>query len=633
MCGIAGIFDYKYSLNSHRLKDALDKMTTCLSHRGPDASGFYVYKENGLGLGHRRLSILDVSESANQPFVTDCGSYALVFNGEVYNYKEIREELILLGHSFKTQSDTEVVFYSIIEFGVYNAVEKFTGMFSIAFWDSNQKRVFLIRDRMGEKPLYWSKQNDCILFSSELKSFVLSGCFKKDVCVNAQKLFFKLGYIPAPYTIYSNTYQVKPGHVVEISIDGEIVVNKYWSVVHEEANNHHPIPDYNDAKLKIHELLIDSITKKMRSDVSLGAFLSGGIDSSLVVAIMQRYSEKKIKTFTIGFNENEFNEAHRAKEIAKYLGTDHKEKYLSNIDLLDSIEKYPKYFDEPFSDVSLIPTMQVSSFAKLDVSVVLSGDGGDELFAGYNHYQNGLILKNIYSILPLLARKKLNKLSDLYACLPESIRHVFPSALDKPLKILNLFKYPELHKAYISMMYAFDDRLLNTDDTDALLLPLLLDSTQVDVKNMQLNDILMYLPNDILTKVDRSSMAYSLEARSPLLDHNIVEYAMSLPLEYKIHGGVRKRILKDILYEYVPKELTDYKKTGFDVPIKSWLRGDLSDWADSLLTRQSLMDVGCINVEFVTKIWQEHKSSKRNWHKLLWRVLSYQIWSNYWLKS
>lgn len=640
MCGIVGFF----SKNLKNNEEICNKMLEAIHHRGPDDSG--IWKDDlGMVFGHKRLSILDVSPLGHQPMLSNCGRYMIVYNGEVYNYKQIRKELEGYNFKFKGNSDTETILAAISFWGIEKAVERFIGMFAFAIWDKQERKLFLVRDRAGIKPLYYGFQGASFIFGSEVSAFRQHPDFKNDIDINALDTFFRMSYIPTPYSIYKNIFKLEPGTILSLSIDdlGEGKLSqptKYWSAekIYSNAASNPFEGSYDEAINQLELLLKDSVLLRMISDVPLGAFLSGGVDSSLIVALMQSLSEQKIKTFSIGFNEPKYNEANYAKEVAQFSNTNHTELYITQNDMLDFIPHINKYMDEPLGDSSFIPTYFVSKLAREHVTVSLSGDGGDELFSGYPKYNDAINGWQKIGKMNLTIRKFLSVLIDNT---PDSILNFAASPFQKSIK--NMFKEDsldiKLHKiseiltekdffsffAKCNSAFRKDKSfVLNSERIETFhSLPI----NKMDLFNyMSMVDIKTYLVDDILTKVDRASMAVSLESRVPILDHRIIEFAASLPTEYKVKNGVNKRILKDLLYRYVPQNIIDRPKKGFGIPLGDWIKGDLREVFEVTLLQDKLKNQGYLDYTFVRKIWQEHTSHKRNWAAVLWNIFIFQNW-------
>ncbi|WP_028486008.1 asparagine synthase (glutamine-hydrolyzing) [Thiomicrorhabdus chilensis] len=639
MCGIAGFLGQVSTPI-----DRLTSMAQVIRHRGPDDKGVWFDEGIDIGLAHARLSILDLSPAGHQPMQSASERYVMVFNGEIYNHHALRSELELIAsRAWRGHSDTETLLSAIEQWGLEATLKKAKGMFAIALWDKQTQTLSLARDRMGEKPLYYGWINGVFVFASELKSLKTLPDFNNPINRDALALYLRYSSIPAPYSIYENVYKLEPGCVVSTR-PGENELNKtvYWSTVDVVQNGwRQPFSGSADeAANQLETKLKEAVALQMEADVPLGAFLSGGVDSSTIVALMQAQSSQKVKTFSIGFDNKAYNEAEHARAVAKHLGTEHFDMYVSGQDALDVIPLLPQIYDEPFADSSQIPTYLVSQIAKQKVTVSLSGDAGDELFGGYSRYE---LANNSWG--------KLNKI-------PHAIRHGLGAGVDllpdsfwkgvfSPLDALNSkkakpFSYGDkflkasallsckkrrdfYHKGFMSHNLNVQDWVLG-----AKLLPTQFDEVDFSqasfLEEMMALDMVHYLPNDILTKVDRAAMAVSLETRVPLLDSNVIEFAASLPLEYKIRDGVGKWVLREVLYKYVPKDLIERPKMGFGVPLAEWLRGPLREWAETLIDEKRLHEEGFFNVALVRKKWHEHLTGKRNWPYQLWDVLMFQAW-------
>ena len=630
MCGIAGFCDF----NKKSDKQTLVKMTDVLHHRGPDDSGYCFYNNEfaGIGLGHRRLSILDLSSHGHQPMAFE--NYEVVYNGEVYNFKEIRVELEEYGYSFESDSDTEVILKAYHKWGI-QAVDRFTGMFAIAIYDNKKDKLILIRDRAGVKPLYYYSHDGLLLFASELKSFHQHPNFQKSMSIEGTKLFFQYGYILEPYTIFEHTHKLKAGHYMSIDLKTrEETLHKYWDIV-DIYNEEKLDISFEEAKKQTHTLLKDACNYRMVSDVPVGIFLSGGYDSSAVTAILQKDRTEKIKTFTIGFEEQKYNEAKEAKKIAQHLGTEHTEYYCTQKDALDILPKLSDIWDEPFGDNSVIPTTLVSQLARKDVTVSLSADGGDEVFGGYNKYTQAMKYHDIFSKVPFKSYvgKALSKIP------PQSIpllnkTYNFNLRYKKVVDLLQCDSHLDTMNNMVTFFYDEDLQKLLIN-TDAKIITSFSEYSLLTNKNSALDKLMAmdyktYQLDDILVKVDRATMSASLEGREPLLDHKLVEFVAKLPSDYKIHNGDKKYLLKSIVHDYIPKELMDRPKMGFSVPLNEWFGDELSVYIDEYLSSAKIASTGMFNVVEVEYL-------KEEWHKngkgipKIWLILVYMMWWERWM--
>ena len=644
MCGITGFIEDR-PRQRDSLESTISAMTDALAHRGPDDEGCWLDPERGVALGHRRLSIIDLSAEGRQPMISGSRRYIIVFNGEIYNYRLLQQELASLGHPFRGHSDTEAVLAAIEEWGVEQAVTRFIGMFAFALWDTRDQVLYLVRDRLGIKPLYYGWAGQTFLFASELKAMRRHPDFVGEIDRNSLALYMRHNYVPSPYSIYKDVCKLPAGTMLrldcsEVQRRPEPII--YWSARRIcELGVAEPFEgSEEEAVTCLQNLLRDAVRIHMESDVPLGAFLSGGIDSSAVVAIMQEQSTRPVKTFTIGFHEQIYNEAEDAKAVATHLRTDHTELYVTEKEAMDCIPLLPQMYDEPFADSSQIPTYLISRLTRSQVTVSLSGDGGDELFAGYNRY---VWVRKIWRALGLLPRSVRHGLSRPVGRVAErlarAMQHtnyrVFGSFGSNSLAG-KLDKLPELmsadheeriyrilnshwHKPSHLVMGASEPPTILTDRNQWALLPGLM-------HRMMFLDLVTYLPDDILAKVDRASMAVSLEARVPLLDHRVVEFAWRIPLGMKLRNGVGKWILRQVLYKYVPQEMVERPKMGFGVPIGIWLRSSLREWAESLLDEGRLKAEGFFDVPSIRQKWREHVLGKWNWQYHLWDILMFEAW-------
>ncbi len=646
MCGISGFVGSSGRTSPDEFNAQLGAMMSALKHRGPDDEGAWLDGNGRIALGHRRLAVLDLSEKGSQPMISKSGRYVIAFNGEIYNHLSLRRTLERDGvshPSWNGHSDTETLLAGIEVWGLEKALIKSVGMFALALWDRQERALYLARDRLGEKPLYYGSQKGIFFFASELKAIQANPVFEGRIDKNAIALQFRLGYIPSPYSIYQGIKKLPPGCFLEKKLAGdnqEENIISYWSI--DEATRSGVYAPFSggdaEAIQSLESVLREAVSQQMLSDVPLGAFLSGGVDSSTIVALMQAQSPKSIKTFSIGFEETSYNEAEHASEVAEHLGTDHDELYVSSKQALDVIPLLPLFFDEPFSDPSQIPTFLVSELARSRVTVALSGDGGDELFGGYNRYFGTARWWNFIKAIPYPLRHVAAEF--LLAIHPSSISQLergFATVLnrkgakknwdDKALKISKVLKSRDDLSLYRNLIshHLNPEHLLIAGSEPESFMPSPNDAHKI-VEYMMLADAKSYLPDDVLTKLDRAAMAVSLETRVPFLDHRVVEFAAALPMNMKIRNGQGKWLLRQVLQKYVPPTLTDRPKMGFGVPIDSWLRGPLRDWAESLLNQTKIEGEGYLRAGPVRALWQDHLSGKRNLGQPLWNILMFQSW-------
>ena len=644
MCGIAGMVDWRAATSADALRSIADAMIETVRHRGPDAGDVWVEAEGGVALGQRRLAIIDLSPGGAQPMHSADRRFVITFNGEIYNYRDIRRELQAAGHSMRSDSDTEVLLEACALWGVEAAIERAIGMFAFALWDRKTRSLTLARDRLGIKPLYYAASPERILFASQLKAFRPAPHWKPTIDEDAVVGYLRHAYIAQPRTIYREAEKLAPGHILTLREGSTSSPKCFWdlrgiAVAGQRRND--PVPDPREAADRLDALLRDSVKLRMIADVPLGAFLSGGIDSSTVVALMQAQSTRAVKTFSIGFHESGYDEAQCAKQVAAHLGTDHTEFYVEPRHALDVIPHLADWFDEPFADPSQIPTYLVSELTRKHVTVALSGDGGDELFAGYNRYVWAERLARAVNLVPrplrgasaaalrALAPQTWNR---LFGFVPAAWRPALPG--DKLHKITTLLDNPQPDAIYRRLVSQWERpeevAAAGREPRGPMWDPTIAHDFPDLVPRMQLLDMITYLPDDILTKVDRATMAVGLEGRVPLLDHRVVAYSWSLPLEFKLRGGRSKWLLRQVLDRYVPRSLIDRPKMGFGVPIDAWLRGPLREWAESLLAPARLASDGFVRVEPVRQAWREHLEGSRNWQYPLWTVLMLQAWRARW---
>jgi asparagine synthase (glutamine-hydrolysing) len=637
MCGIAGFIGGGPA--GRQAKAVLRAMTDAIAHRGPDDQGAWHDEEAGVALGFRRLSIIDLSMAGHQPMASASGRFVTVYNGEIYNYRDLRAELEAAGAApvWRGHSDTEVMLAAFERWGVAGALERLNGMFALAVWDRQRRVLTLARDRLGEKPLYHGRMGETFLFGSELKALTAHPAFERNLDREALTLYLRYNYVPAPRSIWRGISKLLPAHYLEIDAHGRALgaPSPYWNF-HEvaRAGAAEPLPDTPALVDDLEILLKDAVARRMEADVPVGAFLSGGVDSSTIVALMQAQSERPVRTFTIGFDDPQYDEAAHARAVAAYLGTDHVTLEVTGRDALDVVPRLPAMWDEPFSDSSQIPTHLVSALTRRSVTVSLSGDGGDELFGGYNRYISGLRMWRRAAHLPgpmrrLLARALQHRYSAgmagaMMRALPARHRQLgLADRLPKLGQVIAEGSPDAVYRRLVSHMTDPAAMVIGGAEPpgDGGGAPDFADFRQ----KMMYVDTLTYLPDDILTKVDRASMAVSLEARVPFLDHRVVEFAWRLPMSAKIRGGQGKRILRALLDRYVPRALIERPKMGFAVPVEAWLKGALRDWAEALLDETRLRSEGFFDAAAVRRLWAE-QLRRGGHHAQLWDLLMFQSW-------
>ena len=647
MCGIFGFGFQRRRPPEEWLRSVALTMQATLQHRGPDDAGVWTDTHVGLALGHRRLSILDLSAAGRQPMLSACERWMITYNGEVYNFQELRSELENLGHTFRGHSDTEVILAAISEWGVENALQRLNGMFAFGVWDQKERTLTLARDRVGKKPLYYGWCGDVFLFGSELKALRAHPDFEPRIDYGALSLFLQYSWVPAPASIYTHIRKLPAASLLCVDLQDaseSLTPHLYWSArdILEQGERQPYNGSFEEATQALDTLLRDAVSQRMIADVSLGALLSGGIDSTIIVALMQSMSATPVQTFSIGFHEPKFNEAQHARAIARHLGTKHTELYVTAQDSMAVLPQLPSMYDEPFADPSQIPTFLLSKLARGAVSVALSGDGGDELFMGYKHYGTWPKQWNTsYTRAPLWLRR--GQANALKAVGRAGWSVVKPSGSVSPSRIFTWLRLGDMLEKRARGITALTPRQFYTDKhahyerTQDLLqqaghTPSLLtnpdawpDVSEV-VRGMLYMDFACPLTDKILVKVDRASMAVSLEVRSPLLDYRVVEFAWSLPLSMHLDPSGGKRILRQVLQRYVPTTLTERKKMGFGIPVADWVRGPLRDWAESLLDEKRLREEGFLQPDAVRQIWHQHLTGWHNHKGILWNLLMFQAW-------
>jgi len=632
MCGIAGFCDFLKQSD----KQTLVKMTNVLHHRGPDDSGYSFYKTNyaNIGLGHKRLSIIDLSERGHQPMVFQ--NLEVIFNGEIYNFREISKELEEYGYNFESHSDTEVILKAYHKWGI-KAVDKFIGMFAMVIHDKENEKLIFIRDRAGVKPLNYYFKDGLFLFSSELKSFHKHSRFQKEISNDALALFFQYGYILEPYTIFKHTFKLPAGHYAELNIkNSELKIYKYWDVI-DSYNKQKLDISFDEAKKEIEKLLKSACEYRMVADVPVGVFLSGGYDSSAVTAILQRDMTKKLKTFSIGFYEAKYNEAHHAKKVAEYLGTDHTEYYCTQKEAQELLPLMCEIWDEPFGDSSNIPTTLVSRLARKYVKVSLSADGGDEIFGGYEKYMQSLKYQNLISKIPL--SNTINSIIE--AVSPKYLvglnkTYNFYNRYEKLKSLLNSKNEIDIMNTIVKYFSQSEVSRLLLNKSNSSIITNFYDYSLLNTHNDSINKMLAidyktYLIDDILTKVDRAAMSVSLEGREPLLDHRIIEFVAKLPSSYKIKDGNKKYILKSIVHNYIPKEIMDRPKMGFSIPLNEWFGDKLKNYVLEYIDLEKIAKTGTLNVIEIERLKKEWLKNSNFSASKIWLILTFMMWYEKWM--
>ncbi len=627
MCGLTGFVDFKKNSDS----EILIRMAESIKHRGPDDNGFEIVDEAAcrVGLGFKRLAILDLSPAGHQPMKNPDTGDLIILNGEIYNFREIRNELETSGIKFRSTGDTEVVMRSYERWGI-ECVSRFIGMFAIVIYDKRNRKLVCIRDRAGVKPFYYYWKNDLFLFGSELKTFHQHPDFKKEINTDSLAYYFKHGYISSPNSIFKDAFQLEPGSWLELSFDGKkITRNRYWNI-NDYFNKFATSMSYEEVVHHTESLLVSAFNYRMVSDVPVGVFLSGGYDSSCVAAILQKNNATKIKTYTIGFAEEGYNEAPYAKKVAEYIGTDHQEYYCSFTDAMEIVPKLGKIYDQPFGDSSAVPTTLISKIAREHVTVALSADGGDELFGGYPRHIRSLKHINRYKRIPSFAKRIISRL------LPMNDKSlVTADRMDKLKSVFNTSNESEMFDI-INQTFSKSElsKLLNVSFAEAE--SPFYTSKKLSSKVQTLNKILAtdyntYLIDDILQKVDRASMSVSLEAREPFLDHRLIEFIATVPSEFKIDGSLQKKILKDIVHKYIPAELMQRPKMGFGIPLHAWCKNELKDLFMSFMSDDAISANPYLNLKNVSELRDGYLNNQLHNFERIWFVFVFQMWFREWM--
>lgn len=639
MCGIAGFLDTAAGLGDDAMAAIAKAMADAIRHRGPDDAGVWTDRAPGIALAHRRLSIVDLSAAGHQPMVSPCERYVLSYNGEIYNHQDLRRDLTAGGATFKGHSDTETLVAACTAWGLEATLERLNGMFAFALWDRQQRILHLVRDRLGIKPLYWGQQNGRFFFASELKALHAHPSWTPELNPDALASYIRFAYVPSPLSIYAGVQKLGPGCHLVLAPGAPPQIDTYWDFrqLARHAAAHPEAIDENEAIDAFADLATDAVRRQLLSDVPVGAFLSGGIDSTAVVALMQQVSSGPVRSFSIGSTVADFDEAKYAKRVAAHLGTEHTELYVAPDDALEHIPNLAEFYDEPFADSSQLLTYMVAAMTRKSVTVALSGDGGDEILAGYNRH---IWAANGYRRLARIPARLRHAASGLLRAIPTSSLDRMagwlpvPQLADKVQKlgtVVDIDDQTALYRRLVSQCDQPGRYLPGAHEPQGLVWDKSVEADFPDFPTrMQFLDTATYLPDDILTKVDRASMAVSLEVRVPLLDHRLVEFAWRLPRSLKIRAGKGKWLLRQLLARHVPAELTERPKQGFALPLAQWLRGPLRDWGEDMLSEQRLAGTGILDVKAVRDLWQVHQSGRRNEQHSLWTLLMFQAWHERW---
>jgi len=644
MCGISGFIDHSPKGVSYNLSEVATQMAQALYLRGPDHGGVWEDHRHSVALSHRRLSVIDLSPSGHQPMLSKDTRYVLTYNGEIYNFLELKKALIDMGHTFSGTSDTEVLLQACVVWGVKKTIEQCIGMFAFGIWDRQENTLTLGRDRLGIKPLFWAYFDHLFIFGSELKALQAHPRFRPSLDFSAMATYLQFGYIPSPRSIYTHVHKLEPGCLMTFQAGQPPLIEPYWdlrNIAIQKTRNPWRLNE-QETLSQFENVLGEAVRQRLVADVPLGAFLSSGIDSSTVVALMQKYSHQPVRTFTIGFQETANDESGHAKKIAAHLGTNHQEFIIEPHHIFDVLPKLADWYDEPFSDISQIPTFLVSKMTRQEVTVALSGDGGDELFAGYTRYFKLSQRLHMLEKIPPALRPILSTIAGIPPALLNSSLPYLPAKLTKLTKKLRNFSQKlggaDIEGQYRQLISRWEHPLeLVPNATEEYVTIHSDQQLHIDfpdpITRMQYCDMMTHLPDDILAKVDRASMGVSLEVRVPILDHRVVEFAWSVPFHMKIREGQSKWLLRQLLHQYVPPHLFERPKMGFGIPIGQWLRGPLREWAEDLLSEHSLKRDGILNPAPIRKRWEEHLSGTHDRTRSLWTIMMFQTWRTRWMES